>query len=145
MTSTCRHVSLVLLKRVFSMTSVFSFQNSVSLWPALCCTPRPNLPVSSGSSWLPPFAFQSLIMRAHLLWVLVLESLEGFLRTIWLQLLQHYWSGHRLGLLWYWYFPWKWTEIILLFLRLHLSTKFGTLSLTIMATSLFLRDSCPQY
>ena len=23
-------------------------------------------------------------------------------RTIWLQFLQHYWSGHRLALLWYW-------------------------------------------
>ena len=27
------------------MTSVFSWQNSVSLGPALFCTPRPNLPV----------------------------------------------------------------------------------------------------
>ena len=34
--------------------------------------------------------------------VLVLEGLIGFQRTIQLQLLQHYWSGHRLGLPWYW-------------------------------------------
>ena len=31
------------------MTSVFSWQNSVSLCPALFCTPRPNLPVTPTS------------------------------------------------------------------------------------------------
>ena len=31
--------------------------------------------------------------------MLVLEGLVGLHRTIQLQLLQHYWSGHRLGLL----------------------------------------------
>ena len=40
--------------------------------------------------------------KGHLFWVLVLEGLVGLHRTI--QLLQHYWSGHRLGLLWYWVF-----------------------------------------
>jgi len=35
-------------------------------------------------------------------WVLVLEGLVGLHRTIQLQLLQHYQSGHRLGLPWYW-------------------------------------------
>ena len=35
-------------------------------------------------------------------WVLVLEGLVGLHRTIQLQLLQHYWLGHRLGLPWYW-------------------------------------------
>ena len=30
-------------------------------------------------------------------WVLVLEGLEGLHRTVQLQLLQHYWLGHRLG------------------------------------------------
>ena len=34
--------------------------------------------------------------------VLVLESLIGLHRTIQFQLLQHYWPGRRLGLLWYW-------------------------------------------
>ena len=38
----------------------------------------------------------------YLFWVLVLEYLVGLHRTVQLQLLQHYWSGHRLGLLWYW-------------------------------------------
>ena len=34
--------------------------------------------------------------------ILVLEGFVGLHRTIQLQLLQHYWSGHRLELLWYW-------------------------------------------
>ena len=40
--------------------------------------------------------------KAHLFLLLVLEGLIGLHRTIQLQLLQHYWSGHRLGLPWYW-------------------------------------------
>jgi len=35
-------------------------------------------------------------------WVLVLKGLVGLHRTVQLQLLQCYWLGHRLGLLWYW-------------------------------------------
>ena len=42
----------------------------------------------------------SLLWRKeHLFGVLVLEGLH---RIVQLQLLQHYWLGHRLGLLWYW-------------------------------------------
>ena len=44
----------------------------VSLCPASFCTPRPNLPVTSGVSWLPTFAFQSPIVKRHLFWVLIL-------------------------------------------------------------------------
>ena len=58
--------------------------------------------------------------------MLFLEGLVGLRRTV--QLLQHYWSGHRLwitvilnGL------PWKRTEITLLFLRLYPSTACQTL------------------
>ena len=40
--------------------------------------------------------------------------------------------------------PWKRTEIILSFLRLHPSTAFQTLLLTTMATPFLLRDSCPH-
>ena len=40
--------------------------------------------------------------KGHIFGVLVLEGLVGLHRTIKLQLLQHYWLGHRLGLLWYW-------------------------------------------
>ena len=40
--------------------------------------------------------------KGHLFWMLVLEDLVGLNRTIQLQLLQHYWLEHRLGLLWHW-------------------------------------------
>ena len=50
-------------KRVFAMTSAFSWLNSVSFCPASFCTPRANLPVTPGVSWLPTFAFQSPIMK----------------------------------------------------------------------------------
>ena len=37
--------------------------NSGSLCPASFCTPRPNLPVTSGVYLLPTFAFQSTVMK----------------------------------------------------------------------------------
>ena len=83
--------------------------------------------------------------EAHLFWVLVLEGLVGLHTTVQLQLLQHYCSGHRL-----WItvilndLPWNRTEIILSFLRLHPSTAFQTLLLTMRATPFLLRDSCSQ-
>ena len=40
--------------------------------------------------------------KGHLWQVLVLEGFLGLHRTVQLQLLQHCWSEHRLGLLWYW-------------------------------------------
>ena len=48
------------------------------------------------------FAFQSPIMKRTSFLVLVLKGLVGLHRTVQLQLLQHYWLGHRLGLPWYW-------------------------------------------
>ena len=39
--------------------------------------------------------------KGHLFLVLVLEGLVGVHRTIQLQLLQHYWLGHRLGAVYY--------------------------------------------
>ena len=45
------------------MTSVFSWQNSISLCPASFCTPKPNLPVTPGISWLPTFVFQFPLMK----------------------------------------------------------------------------------
>ena len=84
------HVESLLLccwKRVFAMTSVFSWKNSIGLCPASFCTPRPNMPVTLGVSWLPTFAFQSPIMKGHLFWVLVLKGLVGLNRTVQLQLL----------------------------------------------------------
>ena len=84
------------------LQGTFSWQNSFNLCPASFCIPRSNLPVSPGVSWLPTFAFHSPIIKGHLFWVLVLKGLVGLHKTIQLQLLQHYWLGHRLGLLWYW-------------------------------------------
>ena len=83
------------------MTSAFSWQNSGSLCPASFCTPRSNLPFTPGISWLPNFAFQSHMMKRDSFLVLVLEGLIGPHRTIQPQLLQPYWLGHRIGLLWY--------------------------------------------
>ena len=68
------------------MTSVFSWQNSASLYLASFCTPRPNLPVTSCISWLPTFAFQSPMMKVHIFLELILEGLAGPHRTIQLQL-----------------------------------------------------------
>ena len=45
------------------MTSVFSWQNSVSVCPASFCTPRPNLPVTPGITRLLTFAFQFPMMK----------------------------------------------------------------------------------
>ena len=70
------------------MTSVLSWQNSVNLCLASFFTLSPNLPVTEGISWLPTFAFRSLLMEKRLNFlVLVLEALVGFHRTIQLQLL----------------------------------------------------------
>ena len=59
----CVESSVVLLKRVFAMPSVLSWLNSVSLCPASFYTPRPNLPITPGISWLPTFAYQSPKMK----------------------------------------------------------------------------------
>ena len=99
--SMCRVFSCVVGRGCF-LWSVFSWQKSVSLYSATFCSPRPNLPVSPGISWFPTFALQSPIMKRTSFGVLVLEGLVGLDRTVQLQLLQPYWSGHRLGLLWYW-------------------------------------------
>ena len=48
----CVKLSLVLLKKCISMTSEVSRQNSVSLYPASFCSPRPNLPVTPGISFV---------------------------------------------------------------------------------------------
>ena len=50
-------------KRVFAMTSMFSWQNSVKFCHAAFCTPSPNLPVIPGISRLPAVAFQPPMMK----------------------------------------------------------------------------------
>ena len=96
-------------KKVFAKTSAFSWQNSISLCPASFHTPRPlqgcsslELPVTPGVSWLPTFAFQFPIMKRTSFWGV---SSKRSCRFSWNRStsgLQHYWLGHRLGLLWYW-------------------------------------------
>ena len=98
----CVETSLVLLEEGACYDQCTLLANSGSLCPASFCTPRPNLPVTSGISWLPTFAFQSPIMKKTSFGVLILEGLIRLHRSIQLQLLQHYWLGDRLGLLWYW-------------------------------------------
>ena len=48
------------------------------------------------------FHSSPLWWKGHPFLVLVLEGLVGLHRTAQLWLLQHYWLGHILGLLWYW-------------------------------------------
>ena len=69
-------------KRVFTMTSVFFCQNSISLCPASFCTPWPNLPVTSGVSWLTTFAFQSPVMKRTWFLVFILEDVVRLHRII---------------------------------------------------------------
>ena len=52
-----------------------------------------------GVSWLPTFAFQPSIMKRTSFWGI---GYRRSCRTVQLQLLQWYWSGYRLGLLWFW-------------------------------------------
>ena len=99
----CVESSLVSLEEGVAMISAFSWKHSVSLFPASFCTPRLNVLVTPGISWLPYFCIPVPYDEKDIFfWVLVLEGLVGLLRTAQLQLLQYYWLGHRLGLLWYW-------------------------------------------
>ena len=68
----------------------------------LYCKAKLNLLLLS-ISWLLTFAFQSLMMKKDIFFLaFVLEGLVGLHRTIQIQLLQHRWLGHRLGLLLCW-------------------------------------------
>ena len=126
------------------MTSAFSLQNSISLCPASFHIPWPDLPVTSGVSWLPTFAFYSSLMkRTSFLGVSSKRSCRFSLNhstsaSSALLVREQTWITVILNGL-----PWKRTEIILSFLRLHPSTGFQTLLLTMMATPFLLRDSCP--
>ena len=127
-------------KRVSAMTSVFSWQNSVSLCPASFCISRSNLPVQVSLDFLLLHS-SPLWWKEHLFLVLVqkvfIEPLNFSFFSITGQGIDlDYWAIDGL--------PWKWTEIILSFLRLHSSTAFMTLLLTMRATPFLLRDSCQQ-
>ena len=122
------------------------FGKTISLCPASFCIPRPNLPVTPGVSLLSPFDFQSPIMKRTFFGGV---SSRRFCRSS----QNHSTSASSVllvgaqtcitvilnGLFW------KQREIILqFFLRLHPSTAFQTVLLTVMATPFPLRDSCPQ-
>ena len=98
----CVESSLVLLEEGVCYDQCIFWQNSISLCPASFRIPRPNFPVTPGVSWLPTFAFQSPIMKRTSFSGVSSRRVVGLHRTVHLQLLQHYWLGHRLGLLWYW-------------------------------------------
>ena len=139
----CVESSLVLLEEDVCYDQCVVLENSISVCPASFCIPRPNLPVTPGVSWFPTFAFQSPIMKRTSSWVLVLEVLVGLHRTIQLQLLQCYWLGHRLELLWYW--------MVFLGNRDHsvifeIESKYCIWGSFVDydGYSIFLRDSCPQ-
>ena len=112
------------------MTSAFCWQNAISLCPASFRIPRPHLPVTPGVSCLPMFAFQFPIMKR--------TSFLGFssrrscrssqnrsasASSALLLGAQTYITVILNGL------PWKQTEIILSFLRLHPSTAFLTFNI----------------
>ena len=99
--STCRAVSCVagrgcLLSPVSSLGKTllaFALLHFVLQGqPCLLLQVSPDFLLHSSPLW----------WKGPLFLVLVLEGLVGLQRTVQLQLLQHYWSGHRLGLLWYW-------------------------------------------
>ena len=76
--------------------------------------------------------------------MLVLEGLVGLHKSVQLQLLQHYWLGIDLDYCDIEWFALETNRDNSVVLRLHPSTVFRTLLLTMMATPFFLRDSCPH-
>ena len=140
----CKDWDLEISSWKYLSKDLFHWQNAVSLCPASFCTPRPNLPVTPGISWLPTSAFQSPIMkRASLLDVSSRscrssQNCSTSASSALLVRTQTYITVILNGL------PWKETEIIVSFLRLHPSTASQILLLTMMATPFLLRDSSPQ-
>ena len=125
-----RTVSCIVGRR-YLLCRVFSWQNSVSL--SLL-----HFVFQGQAFLLLQVSLDFLLLHSNLLWwkghlflVLVL-GLVDLHRTIRFQL----WITVILNGL-----PWKWTRILLSFLRLHPSTAFWTLSLTVKATSFLLRSS----
>ena len=69
------------------MTSAFSWQNSITLCPTSFCTPRPNLPVTPGVSWLPTYKITAdgdcshEIKRCLLLGKKLMANLDSILKS----------------------------------------------------------------
>ena len=136
----CRFISWVVEKDVL-LWPAGSLNKTVSLYPASFHTPRPNLPLFQVSLYFLRLLSNSTWWKG-LFSVLVLEGVAGLHRTGQIQLLQHHWLGHTLRWLWCW-MVYLGNELRS-FLRLHQSTAFQTLPLTMRDTSFLLRDSCPQ-
>ena len=127
-------------KRVLVMTSVFSWQNSVSFCPASFCTLEAKLACYFRYLFCTPIPYNE---KDILFLVLVLEGLVNLHRTIELQLFSISSWGTDLD-----YCDIEWFALrrkILSFLRLHPSTVLQNLLLTMKATSFLLRDSCSQW
>ena len=137
-------------KRVFAMNIAFSWQNPVNICPASFCTPRPNLTIGPGilttHICIPvPYDGKTFVCVCVCVCVLVLESLVGLHRTVQLQLLWHYWSGHRLDYPDIEWFALETNRDHYVVFEIAPSTAFQTLFFfTMMATPFLLRDSCPQ-
>ena len=77
-------------------------------------------------------------------WVFGLEGLVCLHRTVQLQLLQHYWSGHRLELSWYWMVCLGNEQRSFCHFWDYFQVLYFKLLLIMLATPFLLRDSCPQ-
>ena len=109
------------------MTSLFSWQNSINLFPASFCTPGPNLPVTPGISWPPTFAFQSpIIKRISFFGVSYRRSCMAS-QNCSTSASSAVVLGHRFELLWYWMLCFGNELRLLSCLRLHSNTVFQAL------------------
>ena len=97
--SMCRVFSCV-VGRGYFLWPVHSFGKTLLAFALLHFVVQEEyLPVTPGISWLLLLHPSLLWWKGHLFLVLVLEGLIGLHKIV-----QHqdYWSGHGLGLLWYW-------------------------------------------
>ena len=94
----CKVISCVVGGEYLSLDiAVCSLDKTLLLFALLhFFTPRPNLPVIPGSSWLPTFTFQSPLMKKTSFLVLVLQGVVGLYRNSQLQFLWHYVLGINL-------------------------------------------------
>ena len=102
--SMCRVFSCVVGRGCFLWPVHFLGKTIIRLCPASFRIPRPNLPVTPSRCFLTSYFCIPVPYNEKDIFfgVLVLKGLVGLHKTIQLQLLHHYWLGHRLGLLWYW-------------------------------------------
>ena len=101
MMSKCRVVSCI-IQRGCLLWPVYSLGKTVSLCPASFLHQGQTCLFLQVSLHFLLLHSRPLWWKGHLFLVLVLEGLVGLYKTVQHQLLQHYWLGHRLGLLWCW-------------------------------------------